>query len=213
VIETILFDLGGVFIEVDLQPAISVFARYIGKISEKEIYNFLYHSEWTRRFEKGLVDPQTFYQHLREEWQADFSFAFFKTTWNRLFTPIQPMVDLLPELKKSFRLICVSNTNVLHIEYLKNRIPLFHYFDHLVFSYEVGYSKPEPEIYLEALHRAQSRPRACLFVDDLLLNVQAAQKLGMETIHFKTYDVFVNELRKRELIQPLNGGNNESPSF
>jgi len=212
-IETLFFDLGGVCIEVNPQPSFSRLSRYIGTISEKEISDFLTHSDLTRRFEKGLINPKTFYRHLLDEWKTDFSFVFFKEIWNPLFSPIRPVIDLLPKLKKTCRLICVSNTNVLHYEYLKIHIPIFHWFDHLIFSYEVGSAKPEPEIYLEALSRAGSRPQACLFVDDLLTNIQAAKKMGMETIHFKGYDSLVYQLRKRQLINLTNGDNNESPAL
>jgi HAD superfamily hydrolase (TIGR01509 family) len=199
-IETIFFDLGGVCIEVNPKPSFSRLSRYIGTISEKDISDFIYHSELTHRFEKGLINPQTFYHHLLNEWKTDFSFDFFKEIWNSLFTPIRPVIDLLPKLKKSFRLICVSNTNVLHIEYLKVHVPIFQWFDHLVFSYEIGSAKPEHEIYQNALEKAGSRPRTCLFVDDLLDNVRAAKKMNMDVIHFKGYDSFLGQLQKRQLI-------------
>lgn len=199
-IESILFDLGGVFIDVDPKRSVSLLVKQLGKFSEEDIHEFLYHSELNRRFEKGLVDPQAFHQYIINEWKTEFSFDFFKTIWNDIFKPIQSMVDLLPKFKKYYPLLCVSNTNVLHIEYIRNQMSLLDYFDHLIFSYEVGYVKPEPEIYLEALKKAQSQPQACLFVDDRYQNVQAAEKMGMDTIHFSNYRDFMNQIEKRQLI-------------
>lgn len=212
-IETLFLDLGGVCIKVNPLPSLSRLSRTVGTVSEKEISDFIAHSDLTRRFEKGLIDPKTFYHCLLDEWETDFSFDFFKEIWNSIFSPIQPVIALLPELKKSCRLICVSNTNLLHIEYLKIHIPIFHWFDHLIFSYEVGSAKPEPEIYLEALKRAGSQPEKCLFVDDLLVNIETAKEMGMKTIHYKGYGFLTDQLTKWKLIKQTNGDLDEGAAL
>ena len=100
-IESIFFDLGGVFIDVDPKKSVSRLVKRIGKYTEKHILDLLYNSELNHRFEKGLIDPQTFYHHLLNEWEAEFSFNFFKEIWNHIFSPIQPMIDLLPKLRST----------------------------------------------------------------------------------------------------------------
>ena len=92
-------------------------------------------------------------------------------------------------------------------------IPIFHWFDHLIFSYEVGSAKPEPEIYLEALKRAGSQPEKCLFVDDLLVNIETAKEMGMKTIHYKGYGFLTDQLTKWKLIKQTNGDLDEGAAL
>ena len=55
-------------------------------------------------------------------------------------------------------------------------------FDDYILSYEVGYMKPHPEIYIEALKKARARAEECVFLDDLPENIEGAQRLGMNSI-------------------------------
>ena len=67
-------------------------------------------------------------------------------------------------------------------------------FDDMVFSYEVGLNKPNPEIYELSCERLGVRPSDTIFVDDSEVNCQGAEKTGMKTIHYRNFATFVEEL-------------------
>jgi HAD superfamily hydrolase (TIGR01509 family) len=94
----------------------------------------------------------------------------------------------------------ISNTNKLHFDFLRDRFPFFGFFKGFVLSHEVGAMKPDPRIFREALARAGSKASESLFVDDQLVNVEAARELGIEAFQFLSPDQCRSELRKRQLL-------------
>jgi len=195
-IKTAIFDLGDVFVNVETgRPVERLRERFPG-ISEEKIRESAYRSGMTRRFELGEVDSRTFYHYFRKALGEDFSYDFFEKTWQEMFTPIQPMIDLLPELKKKYRLTALSNTDALHIEYIDRTYGFLHHFDSHVYSYEEGLLKPDPAIYRIALERSDTAPHEAVYIDDKPENVQAAIALGMEGIQYTGFDRFIEEWRK-----------------
>jgi len=89
--------------------------------------------------------------------------------------------NLLPELKKKYKLAVVNNGNALALKYWKERFD-FSIFDVFINSAEVGFKKPNPEIYLITCERLKVKPENCLFMDDLKENILIAEKLKMKTI-------------------------------
>jgi putative hydrolase of the HAD superfamily len=69
-------------------------------------------------------------------------------------------------------------------------------FDELTFFCEFGINKPDPKIYEAFLSRIEIPPQECLFIDDLLENVDGAIKSGMNVIHFKSFLQFRQELEQ-----------------
>jgi len=70
----------------------------------------------------------------------------------------------------------------------------------MVISGEAGYVKPEPEIYEVMLEKIGKPAQECLFIDDSLPNIQQAQKLGFQTIHFESSEQLADELRSMKLL-------------
>ena len=196
-IKTAIFDLGDVFVNVETERPVRALRERFPSISEERIRESAYRADMTRRFELGEVDNRTFYQYFRQALGEDFSYDFFEKTWQEMFTPIQPMIDLLPELKKRYRLVALSNTDALHIAYIEKMYGFLHLFDAHVYSYEVGLLKPDPAIYLIALERADTVPQEVVYIDDKLENVRAAMNIGMEGIHFRGFDMFISEWESR----------------
>lgn len=195
-IKTAIFDLGDVFVNVETGRPVRGLRERFPWISEEKIRECAYHSGMTRRFELGQVDGRTFCHYFRKSMGEDFSYDFFEKTWQEMFTPIREMIDLLPELKKRYRLVVLSNTDALHIEYIEKEYGFLHHFDSQVFSYEVGLLKPDPAIYRIALERSDTAPHEAVYINDKLENVQAAIALGMEGIQYTGFDRFIEEWGK-----------------
>lgn len=118
----------------------------------------------------------------------------FDALWSCHFTVHHAVMPRVEGLVGRVKLVLLSNTNVLHVEWLKPRLPVLERFDHLVLSCEVGRVKPEPAIYLEALRHAGCAPHEAVFFDDLPQYVQAAQALGLRGHVFTTADAFDAQL-------------------
>jgi putative hydrolase of the HAD superfamily len=83
---------------------------------------------------------------------------------------------------------------------MNTRFKLSELFDDLILSYELGFCKPEPEIYHEALRRGGVTANQCLFIDDLAENVRGAEAIGMRTIQFQGFDDLNARLRKLGML-------------
>ncbi len=184
-VKVILFDLGGVFIEVDPQKLIPRLCRELKGVSREAVLKVVRDPGLKEAYEKGAIDNYTFYEEIRERVHGHFSFEFFKGIWQGIFSPNPPMIDLLPTLKTRYRLALFSNTNALHIAYLQKHYSFFRFFDLRIYSHEVGFVKPEEAIFRLALERSESKPEECIFMDDCLANVRAATLLGIPAYLFR----------------------------
>ncbi|MCJ7811967.1 HAD-IA family hydrolase, partial [bacterium] len=172
-----------IFVQIHTERLIQQLCQKQYGMSEKEVLHVLTSSDYYH-YEKGLIDSQTFYQRVKRELNGDFSFGFFKRVWQEIFTPVQPMIDLLPQLKLRYQLVLLSNTNELHMVYIESHFPFFHFFNHIVYSYQVGMSKPDKEIFHYTLNKISSRVEECVFIDDTDENVESAEELGIQSFRF-----------------------------
>ena len=184
-VKTVIFDLGGVFVEVDPHASISRLRGELNGIPRAEILRVIRDPELKKAHETGAIGGYTFYEEIRKRLQGNFSFEFFREVWQGIFRPIQPMIDLLPTLKRRHRLVLLSNTNALHADYLRRIYSFFDLFNVLIFSHEVGLVKPDEAIFRLALARSESQAETCVFIDDCVENVHAAASVGMQSYLFK----------------------------
>ena len=119
----------------------------------------------------------------------------FDALWSCHFTVHQEVLPRVEGLVGRVRLVLLSNTNVLHVAWLKPRLPILERFDHLVLSCEVGHVKPEPAIYQEALRHAGCAPGEAAFFDDIAAYAEAASALGLQGRVFTTAAAFDQQLQ------------------
>ena len=119
---------------------------------------------------------------------------FFRL-WNCHFTIHEAVLPRVERLASQVRLVLLSNTNVLHVRYLRPLLPVLERFHALVLSCEVGHVKPEPSIYQEALKHAGCEPHEAAFFDDIPEFVQAANALGLRGHLFTTAASFDAQLK------------------
>lgn len=97
---------------------------------------------------------------------------------------VDPIIlEVLLNLKRSGKKIClISNADIIDVMYW-NKSPLNNLFDNIIFSYEVGYVKPQKEIYNIALNKMEVNPENCIFVGDGGSNeLKGAKELGIRTV-------------------------------
>lgn len=107
------------------------------------------------------------------------------------------VVPLLKKLKEKYKLAIVSNSSMFTYENIKKQTSLLEYFDYEHFSFQVGYLKPNPQMYLDLQRKANVFNNEVLMIgDDFENDFKAPKKLGINAIIFKNYDDLLNQLRK-----------------
>ncbi|WP_053992587.1 HAD family phosphatase [Mangrovimonas sp. TPBH4] len=191
-IKTIIFDFGDVFINLDKEGAIETTKAILNlqEFPEEMIsMNCLY--------EQGLISTEEFKDFYLENFN-NISEETLKNTWNYILKDFpNHKLEFLKQLAKNenYKLILLSNTNELHIEWVKENVPFFddfrNQFDQFYLSHEIQLRKPNTEIYEFVLRENELKAEECLFVDDLKENTDAAKSLGIHVwnIDPKTEDV------------------------
>jgi putative hydrolase of the HAD superfamily len=99
------------------------------------------------------------------------------------------------KLSKRHRLALLSNTDHIHVRHLESTYSFFVFFPARIYSCSVGASKPNPLVYREALRAVKVRAEEALYIDDVAAYVEAAQRLGMSGIQFKSPSQLTSDLK------------------
>lgn len=182
-IDTIIFDFGDVFINLD-KPAIerSLFNLGVTAITEDMLQTAM-------QYEKGLISTDDFVSAFTAKYPS-ISAAEFKNAWNSIILEFpEYRLEFIEKLStnKSYKLILLSNTNALHIERVIENMSIYRYerfkncFDKFYLSHEIHLRKPDPSIYELVLDENHLKADACFFVDDTKENTESAAQLGIHT--------------------------------
>ena len=126
--------------------------------------------------------------------------AEFRETWNKVLDPETILSEsLFVRLGARCRLALLSNTDPIHVECLEQRFAFGRHFPVRVYSCSVGASKPSPAIYEAALETLGVAASEALYVDDIPEFVEAARKIGLDAIRFKTSELLEVELHRAHL--------------
>ena len=190
-ISTLIFDLGGVIVDLDLAKCIQNFKELGLENIEQYLSNFG-QKDFFMQFEKGQIGIPAFRNEIRKLAGTELSDVQIDKAWCSFLTQIPvEKLHLLSELKKKYRLLLLSNTNPLHIEtavaaeFSKTGKTMQDFFDKCYLSYEMGMVKPDVEIFEALLTDAQVKAEECLFLDDGKKNIDTAAALGIQTYWVK----------------------------
>ncbi len=185
-IKNLLFDLGGVIMDIRRQNCVDAFKRLgmprpedmLGEYSQKGPF---------MRLEEGVIDPAEFRREIRELIPREVTDGEIDEAFCRFLTGIP--VERLRSLEKlhgDYRIYLLSNTNPIMWnsriaeEFRKDGHDISHYFDGTVTSFEACSMKPDRKIFDYAVQTLGIRPEETLFFDDSEANVKAARALGFQ---------------------------------
>ena len=175
-IELILFDLGGVLVELRGRPI----PRDWLPDDIRFDYSDWFFSETAKSFEKGLIDAQTFAKSIKEDLSIEVSpenIIQHFTAWPVGLFP--GAHELLQSINSRFRLAVLSNTNELHWPRITSEFMIAHYFEKIFASHLLNMAKPELDIFEHVIGELNVKPDRILFLDDNLNNIEAARNLGI----------------------------------
>jgi putative hydrolase of the HAD superfamily len=196
-ISTIIFDLGGVIVDLDVTKTVEAFAELSGMSHSAITGLYSRHPEFLQ-YERGELTDAAFRTMLRNVFALDVSDTALDAAWNAMIRNVpKRKLELAAALMKDFQVLVLSNTNGIHIRYVNEMIsgaPFETHFHKCYYSHEVGMRKPEPRIYEHVLHDAGIQPGTAFFLDDNEQNIMAARALGIHAFHVhdpqQVYEVF-----------------------
>ncbi len=186
--KNIIFDLGGVILNIDYQLAVKAFSN-LGVSNFDELYSQAHQNKLFDLFEKGQILSADFRNEIRNYCNKNLEDAAIDRAWNAMLLDLPAeRLKLLVSLKKTHRTFLLSNTNEIHIDsvnaYLKKAYgitELSGYFEKLYLSYKVGMRKPDAEIFELVFAENNLNLRETLFIDDSIQHIEGAKRVGIQT--------------------------------
>lgn len=190
-VKNIIFDLGGVILDLSVDHTLESFARLAG-IPKQKVVNLFHSSPGFNEFEKGGMTNADFRDYIRKIYQVNASDQDIDTSWNAMLRGL-PVVklNLLQRLKTTYTVYLLSNTNDIHLSYINSTLlpavtgenSLDVYFHKAYYSHRMLKRKPDAEIFEQVLEENRLAPEQTLFFDDNALNIAGAKEVGIQTIH------------------------------
>ena len=179
-IELVLFDLGGVLVEL---TGVDTMLRWLGnRISVDELWTRWLTSPTVRDFERGRLPATLFADQVIREMSLPVAQDEFLVTFTGWVAGLYPgALELVNSLPAELRRATLANTSVLHWPRLMNDLGLERHFHHHFPSHLTGRIKPDQEAFQHVLDTVGCRPESVLFLDDNRLNIETASSLGMGT--------------------------------
>lgn len=193
-IDTIIFDFGDIFINLDKEASINGLKK-LGLSQWNEDLNQL-----NLQFEKGQISEENFLVGIQKQ-VPKASIEEISVAWNAILLdfPLHRL-EFLQKLSKKYRLFLLSNTDAIHIETFERENGVSFYsdfyqcFEKVYFSFEMGMRKPDAEIYNYVLKHHNLSPNHTLFVDDKKENTDAAAALGIQVWNLQVGQEDVTDL-------------------
>ncbi|MBC5772870.1 HAD family phosphatase [Pontibacter sp. KCTC 32443] len=201
-IKNIIFDLGGVIINIDYNKSLRELLKYSKTGSAME-FTQKAQSQLFDLYETGNSTCEQFRNNLRSEYNLEATDEEIDAAWNAMLLDIpQERIDLLQELGKKYRIFLLSNTNAIHLKKFNELVAhsftipnLDSLFEQSYYSHLVGKRKPDAAIFEQILAENNLDRTETLFIDDSIQHINSADSLGINTLHLQP-PLTINEFFK-----------------
>lgn len=188
-VKNIIFDLGGVLLNVDYKAPARAFAR-LGVDNFEDLYSQASQSKIFDALETGELSPEAFRQYIREKSGLPLSDEEIDTAWNSILLDFpEERARLLYELKNKYRLFLLSNTNAIHIASFEKGLEekfgknIFkEVFEHYYYSSSLGMRKPYVATFEKVIQLNNLCAGDTLFIDDSIQHINGAMQAGLQTM-------------------------------
>ncbi|MCX7743442.1 MAG: HAD family phosphatase [Flavobacteriales bacterium] len=185
-IKNIIFDLGGVILDIDYNAPIREFAK-LNMHNLESIYSIAHPDPMYSLYETGKISTEEFMNYLYSRSPEGTSPTAIFNAWNSILVGLPPhRIEILKQLKQHYRLFLLSNINELHIEgfeaIYRRHFPessIHDVMDKVYYSCRIGKRKPEADSFLHIVHEQNLELKETLFIDDSAVNVAGALQVGL----------------------------------
>lgn len=192
-VKNIIFDLGGVIINLDNQRTEDAFTA-MGVKDFQAYFGHGHAASFFKEYEVGSIDDRQFIDALKELTGLNVPDDTIIRSWNALLLDFPPeRIQLLKELRKKYRTFLFSNTNALHLAALQQTYAtafgegamLEEHFEKTYYSHTLGLRKPDTASFEYILRENNINGSETLFVDDALVNVEGAERAGLKGLYLR----------------------------
>ncbi len=186
---TIIFDLGGVILNINYEKTITAF-KELGITEFEHFFTQAAQTKLFDRFDTGDISPDEFRQQLRNISGIHLTDQQIDHAWNAMLLDLPPnRIKLLEEVRKNYRTFLLSNTNAIHypvyMQYMKETYgveSLEALFEKQYLSFELGMRKPNRNIFERVIQENNLSPEKTLFIDDSKQHVHGARQTGLQAL-------------------------------
>lgn len=182
-IKAVIWDMGGVILRTEDETSRKELAEKYG-MSLNELYSMVFNSETASLATLGKISEEQHWLAIGQQLNlsADELHSFQSDFWAGDVID-RELISFIDSLKEKYKTGLLSNawSGARGVKKLQRYLDVFQY---SVFSCELGLAKPDPQIYLKMLDLMEVEPEEAVFVDDLQVNIDAANQLGIHGIRF-----------------------------
>lgn len=190
-VKNIIFDLGGVIINLDESATHKALEQLFIK-HFKELQEYLSKNNTLQHFELGKITSNDFINTFKK-FDVNITEKQLINAWNAMLLDIpDERIFLIRKLSKNYRIFILSNTNQIHLEHINKLVnnnfgfdSLSHLFEKAYYSHQIGLRKPNPAIFKIILKDKNLLPEETLFIDDTKQHILSAKQLNLKTHHLK----------------------------
>jgi HAD superfamily hydrolase (TIGR01509 family) len=196
-IKTILFDLGGVLLNLDYQKTIDAFIE-LGITDFDQLYAKAAQTDLFNQLETGKIFPRQFMDGIRKMSKIDLKDSEIINAWNAMLLDLPDhRIDFLRRLCNQYQLLLFSNTNAIHLaafrkiiqEQHENAFLLEELFERTFYSHIAGVRKPNKDAFQYVLDQEGLNPEEVIFIDDSIQHVEGAKQVGIHAYHLESGEV------------------------
>ncbi len=189
-IKNIIFDLGGVFLNIDY-PKTQIAFEKSGVVNFHDLFTQHHASPLFENLEIGKISAVEFYDEFRSLSKTNLSNEQIEIAWNAMLLDFpKERLDWLQKIKLKYNIFLFSNTNQIHydafMKIYRDNFQADNFNAHFIkayYSQNIGLRKPYPESFEYILAEQQLDRSQTLFIDDTEKNIEGAKKVGLQTIH------------------------------
>ncbi len=197
-IKNIIFDLGGVIIDIDPERSFHAFKRHVNGLSENVYQHRLFHE-----LETGKISPGPFRNAVRTELGIRLEDSVIDNCMTTMLGEIPAgRIEILEKMKTRYQTLLLSNTNAIHYDAVSRYLLKTHgapsfetYFHKTYYSHLVGLRKPDIRIFELVIRENDIVPEETLYLDDMDEHLKSAQSLGIVTVKVTQENDLVNILK------------------
>ena len=189
-IKSIIFDLGGVLLNISYQNTIDEFEK-LGVDNSSDFYSKKYQKNIFNLLETGKISTNEFVKAISKSCKSVTAEQILYA-WNAMLLDFpKNRITLLENLKEKYQLFLLSNTNSIHIKEFKSRLgkekylEFYNLFDKVYYSHKISVRKPNTEAFLLVIDENNLKEKEVLFIDDSPQHIEGAKELGIHTYHLK----------------------------
>lgn len=205
-VENIIFDLGNVIIDLDIERTWLHLKHWLGEDYELNLKSIRQDEDIFIQFEIGRISEEDFFETLRNLVEAPLSIRHLKEAWNAMLLQIPPQrFEMLSRLKEKYNVYLLSNTNKTHLDWVDGYLKTVYgfsiedfderFFHKSYYSHLINLRKPNDNIYEYVLQDVGIKAGNTLFIDDNAHNIEGAKRVGLQTILHPIGDEIVQTMK------------------